>query len=161
VAEISIMMNVDSGTTAIAVTKVIYQLTKNAKVLRRVTEEVDTAVEDDEDEHESGMLAYDKVKHFPYLQACLDESLLLFLPKPHDLPRETPPDGTSILGHYVTGGVTVSMSALITHRQESVFPQADKCNPESYLGEEGKALQPFFLSSPRAPEVASDAIPRT
>jgi cytochrome P450 len=143
VAEISIMMNVDSGTTAIAVTKVIYQLTKNAKVLRRVTEEVDTAVEDDEDEHESGMLAYDKVKHFPYLQACLDESLLLFLPKPHDLPRETPPDGTS------------------THRQESVFPQADKCNPESYLGEEGKALQPFFLSSPRAPEVASDAIPRT
>ncbi|KAJ4344679.1 uncharacterized protein N0V89_012423 [Didymosphaeria variabile] len=146
VAEISIMMNAGSATTAIAITNIIYQLIKNPEVLKKVTEEIDAAVEDDEGEDESGVIAYDKVKHLPYLRACLDESLRLFPPTPHGLPRETPADGTNILGDYIPGGVTVSMSALVAHRQESAFPQADKFIPERFLGEEGKALQPYFLS---------------
>jgi hypothetical protein len=146
VAEISIMMNAGSATTAIAITNIIYQLIKNPEIMRKVVEEIDAAVENDDDEEESGVLAYDKVKHLPYLRACLDESLRLFPPTPHGLPRETPPDGANILGQYIPGGVTVSMSALVAHRQESVFPQAEKFIPERFLGEEGKALQPYFLS---------------
>ncbi|USP74853.1 cytochrome P450 monooxygenase [Curvularia clavata] len=146
VAEMSIMLNAGSVTTAIAMTNVLYQLLKNPSTMKKLVEEIDVALEDEEDNKGSGVVAYDKVKHLPYLRACLDESLRLFPPTPHGLPRETPPSGISILGDYIPGGVSVAMSAFVAHRQESLFPQADKYIPERWLGEEGKALQPYFLS---------------
>lgn len=145
VAEVSIMMNAGSATTAIAMTNVLYQLLKNPKTMKKLVPEIDSALDDDE-ESENGVIAYDKVKHLPYLRACLDESLRLFPPTPHGLPRETPLDGTNILGDYIPGGVTVAMSAFVAHRTEYTFPQADEYIPERWLGEEGKSLQPFFLA---------------
>jgi cytochrome P450 len=146
VAEVSIMMNAGSATTAIAMTNVLYQLLKNPEMMKKAVEEIDAALEDEEDEDDNGVVAYDKCKHLPYLRACLDESLRLFPPTPHGLPRETPAEGTNILGDYIPGGVSVAMSAFVAHRQESVFPQADKYIPERWLGEEGKSLQPYFLA---------------
>jgi cytochrome P450 len=46
----------------------------------------------------------------------------------------------------VPGNTSVSISALVAHRDESVFPQADRYIPERWLGEEGKALQPYFVA---------------
>jgi cytochrome P450 len=144
VAEVSIMMNAGSATTAIAMANVLYQLLKNPETMKKLVEELDAALEDDDNEH--GVVSYDRVKHLPYLRACLDESLRLFPPTPHALPRETPPDGLSILDDYIPGGVSVGMSALVAHRDEARFPQADKFIPERWLGEEGKQLQPYFLA---------------
>jgi cytochrome P450 len=146
VAEVSIMMNAGSATTAIAMTNVLYQLLKNPEIKNKLVEEIDNALDDGEDEIEDGVIAYDKVKHLPYLRACLDESLRLFPPTPHGLPRETPPDGTNIFGDYIPGRVTVAMSAFVAHRNESTFRQANEYIPERWLGEEGKSLQPFFLA---------------
>lgn len=147
VAEVSIMMNAGSATTAIAMTNVLYQLLKNPPIMKKLVEELDAALEDEDDEEtEAGAISYDKVKHLPYLRACLDESLRLFPPTPHGLPRETPGDGANILGDYIPGGISVSMSAFVAHRNENTFPQADKYIPERFLGEEGKALQPYFLA---------------
>lgn len=145
VAEVSIMMNAGSATTAIAMTNVLYQLLKNPQCMKKCVEELDAALEDEE-ENENGVVAYDAVKHLPYMRACLDESLRLFPPTPHGLPRMTPTEGTNILGDYIPGGVSVAMSAFVAHRNESQFPQADKYIPERWLGEEGKALQPYFLA---------------
>lgn len=146
VAEISIMMNAGSATTAIAMTNVLFQLLKNPSSMKKVVQEIDDALSDDEDEAENGVIPYDKVKHLPYLRACLDESLRLFPPTPHGLPRETPPGGTNILGDYIPGSVSVAFSAFVAHRNESTFPQADKYIPERWLGEEAKSLQPYFLA---------------
>ena len=142
VAEVSIMMNAGSATTAIAMANVLYQLLKNPEIMKKLVEELDTALEDDE----QPVVPYDRVKHLPYLRACLDESLRLFPPTPQALPRETPAEGLSILDGYVAGGVSVGMSALVAHRNEAQFPQADKYIPERWLGEEGKNLQPYFLA---------------
>lgn len=146
VAEVSIMMNAGSATTAIAMTNVLFQLIKNPPIMKTLVEEIDAALEDDDEDDESGVIAYDKVKHLPYLRACLDESLRLFPPTPQGLPRETPPDGINVLGDYIPGGVSLSISAFVAHRNESIFPQADKYIPERWLGEEGKTLQPYFLA---------------
>ncbi|KIX10227.1 uncharacterized protein Z518_01308 [Rhinocladiella mackenziei CBS 650.93] len=143
VAEVSIMMNAGSATTAIAMCNVLYQLLKNPEAMKRLVEELDAALDGEE---EQAVVPYDRVKHLPYLRACLDESLRLFPPTPHALPRETPPEGLSILDDYIPGGVSVGMSALVAHRNESIFPQADKYIPERWLGEEGKNLQPYFLA---------------
>ncbi|KAH7402076.1 cytochrome P450 monooxygenase [Phaeosphaeria sp. MPI-PUGE-AT-0046c] len=146
VAEVSIMMNAGSATTAIAMTNVLFQLLKNPESMKKVVQELDDALGDDEDEAADGVIPYDKVKHLPYLRACLDESLRLFPPTPHGLPRETPRDGTDILGDYIPGGVSVAFSAFVAHRNESAFPQADRFIPERWLGEDAKSLQPYFLA---------------
>ncbi|KAI9370424.1 cytochrome P450 [Aspergillus egyptiacus] len=143
-AEINIMMNAGSVTTAIAITNVLYQLLKNPECLGKLREEIDSVFDDDDEN--SIVAPYDKVKHLPYLRACLDESLRIFPPTSHGLPRQTPPEGAEILGHWVPGNTSVSMSAFVAHRDESVFPKADKYKPERWLGEEGKALQPYFVA---------------
>ncbi|KAI4659648.1 uncharacterized protein J4E79_006183 [Alternaria viburni] len=145
IAEVSIMMNAGSATTAIAMANVMYQLIKHPDIKMKLVQEIDSALEDEEEEGD-GVVAYDRVKHLPYLRACLDESLRLFPPTPHGLPRQTPAEGVNILGDYIPGGVSVAMSAYVAHRQESVFPHADKFIPARWLGEEGKALQPYFLA---------------
>ncbi|KAI3531186.1 cytochrome P450 oxidoreductase [Colletotrichum filicis] len=141
VAEINIMMNAGSVTTAIAVTNVLYQLLKNPKYLQLLREEVDSVLDADEI-----VAPYDKVKHLPYLRACLDESLRLFPPTPQGLPRKTPPEGMYIMGEWVPGNTTVSMSGVVAHRDETVFPDADKYVPDRWLGDKGKELQPYFLA---------------
>ena len=147
VAEISIMMNAGSATTAIAMANVLFQLLKNPEAMQKVRQELDEALaEDDEDKDAPAVIAYDRVKHLPYLRACLDESLRLYTPTPQGLPRETPAEGSYIMEDFIPGGTTVSMAALVAHRQESVFPQAEKYIPERWLGEKGKDLQPYFLS---------------
>lgn len=141
VAEINIMMNAGSVTTAIALANVLYQLILHPEMLRKLQNEVDTALEATE-----VVAPYDKVKHLPYLRACLDESLRLWPPTPHGLPRKTPPEGLSIMDQYVPGNTTVSISALVAHRDETAFPEADKFIPDRFLGDKGKELQSAFIS---------------
>ncbi|KAJ5388289.1 hypothetical protein N7509_010830 [Penicillium cosmopolitanum] len=141
VAECNIMMNAGSVTTAVAITNVMYQLLRNPKALMKLREELDSVLDEDE-----VVADYDKVKHLPYLRACLDESLRIFPPTSHGLPRETPAEGANILGDWVAGSTTVSMSAFVAHRLESIFPNADQYIPERWLGEEGKSLQPYLIA---------------
>ncbi|POR35605.1 Uncharacterized protein TPAR_04203 [Tolypocladium paradoxum] len=141
VAEVGIMMNAGSVTTAIAITNALHQLLRSPRAMGLLREELDAALEPDE-----VIAPYDKVKHLPYLRACLDESLRLFPPTPQGLPRKTPPEGTTIMGRYVPGNTTVSVSALVAHRDETAFPDAEQYIPERFLGESGKGLQSSFIA---------------
>jgi cytochrome P450 len=141
VAEINIMMNAGSVTTAIALANVLYQLIRHPEILKKLRAEVDSVLEEDE-----VVASYDKVKHLPYLRACLDESLRLQPPTPHGLPRKTPAEGLNVMGHFVPGNTSVSISALVAHRDETAFPEAEKYIPERFLGEKGKELQSAFIA---------------
>lgn len=141
VAEVSIMMNAGSTTTAIALANVMFQLLKNPRCLEKLREEIDAIADPDE-----VVISYDKVRHLPYLRACLDESLRLYPPTAHGLPRVTPEEGWQIKDTFIPGGTTVSISAFVAHRDESVFPNPETYYPERWLGEEGKALQPYFVA---------------
>lgn len=141
VAEVNIMMNAGSVTTAIAITNALYQLLQNPRAMALLRQEIDSVLDPD-----TKVASYDSVKHLPYLRACLDESLRLFPPTPHGLPRKTPPDGMEIMGYYIPGNTTVSISALVAHRDASVFQDADKFVPERFLGDEGKRLQSAFIA---------------
>lgn len=140
-AEISIMMNAGSTTTAIALANVMYQLLQNPKCMQRLQEEIDSVLDEDDE-----IAPYEKIKYLPYLRACLDESLRIFPPTSHGLLRATPPEGSNILGEYVPGGVTVSASAYVIHRDPVVFPQPDEYIPDRWLGEAGKELGPYFIA---------------
>jgi hypothetical protein len=140
VAEINIMMNAGSVTTAIALANVLHELIKHPDVLNRLREEVDAVLDPEE-----VVAPYDKVKHLPFLRACLDESLRLRPPTPQGLTRKTPPEGQYVMGEWIPGDTTVAVSALVAHRS-AAFKDADEFIPERWLGEEGKGLQSYFIS---------------
>ncbi|KAH8423673.1 cytochrome P450 [Aspergillus melleus] len=141
VAEMSIMMNAGSDTTGIALNNVMFSLLRNPRCLKNLQEELDNVLDDDE-----VIAPYDKVKHLPYLRACLDESMRMFPPVSFNLPRRTPPEGTNILGDFVAGNTSVSMSAYVVHRDETIFPDPNVYRPERWLGETGKDIQPYFVA---------------
>ncbi|KAF6800158.1 benzoate 4-monooxygenase cytochrome p450 [Colletotrichum sojae] len=141
VAEVSIMMNAGSDTTAIAMNNVMFWLLKSPRCMARLREEIDSVMEPGE-----VVAPYDKIKHLPYLRASLDESLRIVPPTTFGLPRRTPPEGAYILGEFVPGDTTVSISAYIAHRDPKVFPDPESYIPERWLGEKGKELQPYFVS---------------
>ncbi|KAH7176387.1 cytochrome P450 [Dactylonectria macrodidyma] len=129
VAEVNIMMNAGSVTTAIAITNALHQLLVHRDVLAKLREELDAVLEPDE-----AIAPYDKVKHLPYLRACLDESLRLNPPTTYGLPRKT------------LRGTSIGISALVAHRDETAYPEAEKFIPERFLGEKGKDLQSAFIA---------------
>ncbi|KAL1846294.1 hypothetical protein Plec18167_005865 [Paecilomyces lecythidis] len=139
-AEISIMMNAGSDTTAISLNNVMFFLLKNPHCMEKLREEIDAVLDDDDI-----VAPYPKVKHLPYLRACLDENLRMLPPVIMALPRRTPPEGTTILGEYVAGDTSVSMTAYAVHHNESIFKDHNVYRPERWLGEEGKSLQPYFI----------------
>ena len=141
VAEISIMMNAGSDTTAIAMNNAMFMLLKNPKAMATLREELDTVLDDQE-----VIASYDKIKHLPYLRACLDESMRMYPPTTFGLPRRTPAEGQPILGDYIPGNTSVSMSAWVAHRNEEVFPEPEVFRPERWLEKDGKELQPYFIT---------------
>ncbi|GAB1207703.1 hypothetical protein APSETT445_006432 [Aspergillus pseudonomiae] len=141
VAEVSIMMNAGSDTTGISLNNVMLLLLKNPHCLEKLREEVDGVLECDEI-----IAPYDKVKHLPYLRACLDENMRLYPPVSFHVPRRTPQEGTTIRGEFVAGDTSVGISAYVVHRNEDIFPDPDTYKPERWLGEKGRDLQPYFVA---------------
>ncbi|OQV05466.1 hypothetical protein CLAIMM_10199 [Cladophialophora immunda] len=141
VAEISIMMNAGSDTTAIAMNNAMYLLLKNPGALAKLREELDANLDE-----EDVIPPYDKIKHLPYLRACLDESLRILPPVSFGLPRRTPPEGLQILDDWIPGNTSVSMSAYVVHHDPSIFPEPNVFKPERWLGESGKDLQSYFIA---------------
>lgn len=140
VAEISIMMNAGSDTTAISLRNVMLFLLKNPRCMAKLREELDEVLDE-----EDVVAPYSKVKHLPYLRACLDESLRMLPPVIFALPRRTPAEGATILGDYIAGDTSVRMSAYVAHHNESIFKDNNSYQPERWLGEEGKSLQSYFI----------------
>ncbi|KAL4959117.1 cytochrome P450 [Aspergillus stella-maris] len=139
-AEISIMMNAGSDTTAISLRNVLFFLLKNPRAMQKLRDELDEVL------HETELVApYSKVKHLPYLRACIDESLRMMPPVIFGLPRRTPPEGTNILDDFIAGDTSVGISAYVVHHDESIFKDHDCYQPERWLGESGKALQSYFI----------------
>lgn len=141
VAEVSIMMNAGSDTTAIAMNNALFLLLKYPTCLTKLRKELDDALDDDE-----VVAPYDKVRHLPYLRACLDEAMRILPPTTFGLPRRTPAEGAPILGAFVAGNTSVSISSYVAHRNEQIFPDPESFRPERWLGDAGKDLQPYFLT---------------
>lgn len=141
VAECSIMLNAGSDTTGIALTNVLYWLLKNKSCFFKLRAELDSVLDRDE-----AVAAYDKVKHLPYLRACLDESLRLTPPNTMSVSRLTPPQGMEIMGHWIPGGTTVHSPPYTMHRDPKVFPEPEVYNPDRWLAANAKDLQPYFIT---------------
>lgn len=66
------------------------------------------------------------LEKLPLLNAVIEESLRLYGAAPSGLPRAVPPGGTSIAGHFINAGTTVTTQAYTYHRDASLFPDPDE-----------------------------------
>ncbi|KAF2714625.1 cytochrome P450 [Pleomassaria siparia CBS 279.74] len=77
----------------------------------------------------------------PYLDAVLTETLRLYTAAPGAMYRITPPEGTTIHGHFIPGGTTISASFSILHQNAAVFPDPLAWKPERWLTEDKEELE--------------------
>ena len=76
-----------------------YLLTRNGRVLRKLTGEIRESFSDE------NLITVRNVSQSQYLTACIQEALRLFPPTPEGLPRIVPSKGEEICGQWVPGGV--------------------------------------------------------
>ncbi|KAL4963647.1 cytochrome P450 [Aspergillus stella-maris] len=141
IAEVGAIINAGSDTTAIALTQVLEFLLVNPPCLVKLREELDPVLDE-----EDIVAPYDKVKDLPYLRACIDESLRIQPPTSAGLPRRTPPEGAQIMGEWIPGDTSISMTIYATHRDPHIFPDPESFKPERWLDEEyRKRMEPYFI----------------
>lgn len=73
------------------------------------------------------------LESLPYLSAVVKEALRLSSPIPGRLPRVIPSEGAQIGDFFVPGCTIVSMSVMLSHRNEAIFPQSRRFWPERWI----------------------------
>ncbi|KAH7014234.1 cytochrome P450 [Microdochium trichocladiopsis] len=141
VAEVSAIIDAGAETTAIALSNIMELLIKHPAKLSALRDELSNVLDDDD-----VVAPFDKVKDLPYLKACLDEGLRLSPPTSSGLPRRTPPEGASILGEWIPGDTSVSMTIYGAHHDPSIYPDPDVFKPERWMDPaERKRMEPYFI----------------
>ncbi|KAJ4364135.1 hypothetical protein N0V83_009590 [Neocucurbitaria cava] len=86
----------------------------------------------------NGVVDLEVADRLPYLDAVIKETLRLFAPLPASEPRSSPVE-TVIDGYTIPRGTVCSMAPFSLHRNEEVFPDPLKWNPDRWLmGEDGE-----------------------
>ena len=79
---------------------------------------------------ENADAAFDRL---PYLDAVVREGLRCFPPIPMSFPRCVPVGGRRLDGWWVPQGTIVSCQPWTIHRDEGIFPEAEKFKPERWV----------------------------
>ncbi|KAJ4293989.1 hypothetical protein N0V90_007678 [Kalmusia sp. IMI 367209] len=69
----------------------------------------------------------------PLLDAILTETLRVYTVTPGPQWRIVPPEGTTLHGVFIPGGVIIHVSLGVLHRNENVFPDCGEWKPERWL----------------------------
>jgi cytochrome P450 len=102
VATMALLVIAGSETTATLLSGCIYLLLRNPDKLKKLREELLAEFKSVND------ITILRVNRLPYLFAVIEESLRVYPPVPVSLPRVVPPEGASISGYWVPGGVGYS-----------------------------------------------------
>jgi benzoate 4-monooxygenase len=141
VGELAAILDAGADTTAIALTQILELLIRHPDHLATLREEVDSVLQ-----QEDIVAPYDTVKNLPFLRACLDEAMRIIPPTSAGLPRRTPPEGARILGEWIPGNTSVSMTIYTAHHDPTVFPKPHEYQPHRWMDkEERKRMEPYFI----------------
>ncbi|KAF1922262.1 putative cytochrome P450 [Didymella exigua CBS 183.55] len=144
-----------SDSTAISLSGVFYYLLKNPRVYSKLMAEIDAASAAGALAPSPNSTGADDVVSFPaanklkYLDAVITESFRMHPAAGLLLERVTPPQGATIEGHFVPGGVVVGCNAWVLHQNKEVFGEdADVFRPERWL--EGEGVDPLKIGKMRS-----------
>ncbi|KAJ2726079.1 hypothetical protein GGI07_000862 [Coemansia sp. Benny D115] len=80
-------------------------------------------------------IRYEEAKtHLPYLTAVILEAMRLTPSVAGFLPRRTPPEGTTIKGHFIPAMNEIGISIAAFHRNPNLWPNPSTFDPERFMG---------------------------
>ncbi|KAI1075139.1 cytochrome P450 [Whalleya microplaca] len=112
-----------SDTTSNTLTYLVYRVCKDPAVKQRLVEEVSSL---------PGDFDTQQLKDLPYLSQVVSETLRLHSAAPAGLPRLVPPSGATLGGYTFPPRTTVLTQAYSLHRNEDIFPEPDRFNPDRW-----------------------------
>lgn len=81
------------------------------------------------------------LEKLPYLSAVVRESLRLCNPITHRLSRKFPDKALRYQDYVIPPGSTVSMTSMLIHENERIYPEPHKFRPERWLNESRQTRQ--------------------
>ncbi|KAI8949266.1 putative cytochrome P450 monooxygenase [Xylaria longipes] len=133
-----------SETTAASLSGATYYMLTNPSVYTRLVAEIRSEFED----HAEITLL--RLSALRYLPAVMEESLRIYPPGNSNHPRVVSPQGGTVCGRFVPGGMLVGVPQWACFRSPYNFARPEEFVPERFLGEDGEfandkrdALQPF------------------
>ncbi|KAI2981999.1 hypothetical protein CBS147344_9070 [Aspergillus niger] len=140
--EAYIMLAAAADTTGNALTIAAYNVVRNAKIYKRLTEELKQAFHDSE-----AQIDFVALERLPYLTAVIKEALRLSCGVPGRLPRVVPDVGAEFNGYHVPPGTVVSMSSWTMHHNEELFPKSETFDPNRWTDPVmSKSLEKYLFS---------------
>lgn len=126
-----------SETTAISLAAVFYYLLRNPATLKKLREELDTAVTDGRLRNiaeTQGCISWAESQRLPYFDACVKEAFRLHPAVGLPLERIVPADGVEVAGTYIPGGTIVGVSAWVLHKRPDLFgDEVEAFRPERWI----------------------------
>jgi cytochrome P450 len=121
-----------SDTMAIAIRAIMLFIITNPHVYRKLQTEIDEAMK-------TGAISDPVIKdsearELPYLQAVIREGLRIFPPGTGQMPKLSPPEGDTVNGIFIPGGVRVGTNPwAIMRSPENFGPDSEVFRPERWL----------------------------
>ncbi|XXG95002.1 hypothetical protein Hte_001262 [Hypoxylon texense] len=134
-----------SETTATLLTGAVYLLTTNPDKLEKLTKEVRSKFNSDEE------ITLTSVGSLTYMLACLNETLRCYPPVPTGLPRQVPKGGVFISGKFIPEGTAVAVWQWAINHDSHFWTEPDTFAPERFMGDakfktdQLEAMQPFSV----------------
>ncbi|KAE8447885.1 hypothetical protein EG329_010114 [Mollisiaceae sp. DMI_Dod_QoI] len=132
-AETSSLMVAGASTGSVTMNWMTYYLCKNPEVKARIVKELETMFPENTDGNQS--VPFTKLQKLYLLENVEIECLRLHPPIGYAMPRDTPPQGAVICGHYIPGGVGVGVPAAIIGRNGNVYKNPDTWDPDRWTDE--------------------------
>lgn len=126
----SILRVAGASTGSVTMNWMIYYLCKNPEYKERIITELDSTFSDNYSIREN--LSFTKLNNIRLLEHAEIECLRLHPPIGYAMPRDTPPGGAVICGHYIPGGVAVGVPAATIGRNPSVYPDPHAWKPDRW-----------------------------
>ncbi|KAF1913764.1 cytochrome P450 [Ampelomyces quisqualis] len=140
-----LFMIAGTETTATVLSGLMYLLCLHPASLAKLVKEVRSAFPSSDD------ITMESAVGLPYLNACIKEGMRMYPPVPIGLPHLTPPEGSTICGHYVPPGTTVAAPHWPMYYSDTIFRDPKSFVPERWTGDERyarderAAFQPFSV----------------
>lgn len=127
--EASMVIGAGGETTAQALTRTFYHLLVNPQFLRRLREELKSAMPDPKEMPSLAML-----QNLPYLNAVVEEGVRISFPVAARSPRVFEDHALQLGEWTIEPGTSISMSPYMVTMSEKIFPEPFKFQPDRWLG---------------------------
>lgn len=125
-----------SDTTSNTLDFMVWSVCRDPAIKARLLKELDALPAD---------FAYDDLRHVPYIELLIEETLRRFPVVPSGLPREVPQGGAELCGYHIPAGYTVAAQSYTIHRDPSIFPDPETFDPSRWETPT-KAMKDAFMA---------------